>query len=293
MNETRLSETKAKKMVSRNVAVVLGIVCVLLIAGLGVAIGYYTMTINNKDTTISDNDMTISQLNATITDQINTIASLDANITNLTNENNQLQAWLAGNITAYEIQISSLGGQINQLENSENSLQTTYNNYVSDHSYTNEQYQSLSNQLTTLQSEYASLQNQYANLESNYARLEYNYTELIGNYTSLFPPYNGISIDSVNWTGTGNINAGVTGVVVRNWGLNDTTVISLKLFWASGGGYLASSVAVDVVIAGNSTASIQDFLPINGWNTVYDTWTLEVYTLEGYNATSGPLQLVI
>jgi uncharacterized coiled-coil protein SlyX len=282
-----------KKKVSRNVAIVLGTVCILLIACLGIAMAYYTMTINGKDTTINNKEMTINQLNATITEQINTIASLDASITNLTNENNQLQAWLGGNITSYEIQISSLDGQISQLENSENSLQTTYNNYLGDHDYTNEQYQNVSNQMITLQSEYASLQSQYASLESNYASLEYNYTELMANYTSLLPPNNGISIDSVNWTGTGAINAGVTGVVVRNWGLNDTTVISLKLFWTSGGGYLASSVAVDVVIAGNSTASIQDFLPINGWNTVYDTWTLEVYTLEGYSATSGPLQLVI
>jgi hypothetical protein len=158
-----MSETKPKKMVRRSAAIALGIICILLVAGLGVAITYYTITINNKDTTINNDDATINQLNATIKDQINTIASLKATITTLTNEYNQLETWLDGNITSYETQISSLNGQIsslnsqiNQLQNSENSLQTTYNDYVSDHNYTNEQYQSLSNQITSLNSIIAS-----------------------------------------------------------------------------------------------------------------------------------------
>jgi hypothetical protein len=43
-----------KKMVSRSVAVALGIVCIILVAGLGGAVAYYTIKINNKDSTYND-----------------------------------------------------------------------------------------------------------------------------------------------------------------------------------------------------------------------------------------------
>jgi hypothetical protein len=39
-----------KKVVRRSVAIALGIICIILIAGLGGAMAYYTMTINNKNT---------------------------------------------------------------------------------------------------------------------------------------------------------------------------------------------------------------------------------------------------
>lgn len=51
MNETKPSGTKPKKVVSRNIAIALGIVCIILIAGIGGAMAYYTIQINNKDAT--------------------------------------------------------------------------------------------------------------------------------------------------------------------------------------------------------------------------------------------------
>jgi hypothetical protein len=33
--------------------------------------------------------------------------------------------------------------------------------------------------------------------------------------------------------------------------------------------------------------------PINGWNTVYDTWVVKVVTAQGYDATSQPIMLAI
>jgi hypothetical protein len=61
-------ETKPKKMVSRNVAAALGIICIVLVAGLGSAIVYYTMTINDRDQIVNltrskvwVNNQTISQ----------------------------------------------------------------------------------------------------------------------------------------------------------------------------------------------------------------------------------------
>ena len=55
-----MSETKPKKMVSRSVAIALGIACIMLIAGLGVTIGYYTMAINDKEQTITSLNNTVS-----------------------------------------------------------------------------------------------------------------------------------------------------------------------------------------------------------------------------------------
>ena len=278
MSETKPSQTITKKMVSRNVAIALGIICIILVVGLVGAFAYYILTMNDKN---------------------NTISSLNTQISQLTTNNTNFQSWLDGNITAYD-------------------------NYVSDHSYTDEQYQNLLSQITSVQNQLygllsqiesknaqiTSLQNQItsdastinsltsqnSNLQSQYTTLQANYSQLMQDYQvalTKIPPDKGIGIDSVNWSRTGIINAGVTDVVVRNLGVNDTTVISLKLFWTSGGGILASSVSEDITISGNSTSDIKTFLPISGWNSYYDTWTLKVYTLEGYTATSDPLPLVM
>jgi hypothetical protein len=185
-SETKPSETKPKKMHSRSVAVALGIICILLIAGLGGAVAYYTVKLNDKENQINSANNTINQLNANMTDQNSTIVSLNAIITNLTNEENQLQTWLdenktllnqtqawlngnetlllAENITSYEAQISSLNAQIIQLRTwlsgnitayqNEITLYDNqvnqYNNYVADHHHTDEDYNAISSQNTNL-----------------------------------------------------------------------------------------------------------------------------------------------
>src|SRR5271157_4380176 len=223
--------TKERKMVSRNVAIALGIICIVLVA----LIGYFTVT-------------GISAQNS---------------YNNLQNQINQLQAWLDGNITNYETAINSLNSNIASLQNQINSDSTTINSLTSQNS---------------------NLQSQYTSLQANYSQLMQEYQVALAE----IPSDKGITIDAVNYTAGQDI----TGVAVRNLGVNATTVVSLKLYWTTEG-VLASSASVDVVIAGNSTADIQTFLPINGWNTVYDIWTLKVETLEGYNATSDPLMLIL
>jgi rhodanese-related sulfurtransferase len=69
MSETKPDVTKPKKVVGRVVAVALGLVCVLLIASLGVTIAYYTMNNNTLNSKISKLDSELNQLNATITEQ--------------------------------------------------------------------------------------------------------------------------------------------------------------------------------------------------------------------------------
>ncbi len=114
------------KNVGRNIAISLGVVCIILVASLAGTISNYTLIINEKQDTIVDKDSTISSLNwqiaskdAQIAENNDEIASLNAQIADknvqintLTNETVQLQAWLAGNVSALNSQIGDLQGQL-------------------------------------------------------------------------------------------------------------------------------------------------------------------------------------
>jgi len=124
MNEAKSTKTTPRKVVGRNVAIILGIICVLLIASLGGAMAYYTMTINNKDNNlntlnseVSGLNATVNQLNTAITEQNNTINTLNATVNQLNATiieqnstintlNTELEMAHDGNVTAqtaYEI----------------------------------------------------------------------------------------------------------------------------------------------------------------------------------------------
>jgi hypothetical protein len=123
-----------KKMVRRSVAIALGIVCIILVAALGVVtfMGYSPTATNS----VSSLQSKINQLQTW----------LDGNKTLLS----QTQTWLNGNVTDYETQISSLNARITQLQTwldgnitAYNSLQSTHTNYVNDHHHSDEEYNSL------------------------------------------------------------------------------------------------------------------------------------------------------
>jgi len=68
MSETKPNEMKPMKMVRRSVALALGIICIVLIAGLGSAMVYYTITVNDltdianlNKSTLWVNDTTVTQ----------------------------------------------------------------------------------------------------------------------------------------------------------------------------------------------------------------------------------------
>jgi len=84
-----------KKVIGRNVGIALGILCIILVAGIAGAVANYTMVVNNKD---------------------NIIQTKDSEIQTLTNQKNQLQTWLTGNITNLGSQITSLQNQLNTLK---------------------------------------------------------------------------------------------------------------------------------------------------------------------------------
>ena len=225
-------------------------------------------------------------------------------------------------IVVFIVLIAALGGILEYFTTQINDIDARYNNYVATHSHTDSDYDSLSSsthaqiaslqtQMTQLQTEISQLQTwlngnitahssyvsdhtytneQWTILQNQYASLESNLTALMSKYESLIPPNNGITIESVGWNK--GINISVTDVVVRNWGVSATTVISMKLYW-NNQNLFASSASFNVTISGNSTVNISTFLPITGWNTAYDTWNVTIYTLEGYTATSDPLPLAM
>jgi len=83
-----------RKVVSRNVAIGLGVLVVVLLAGLGGAIASYTSVISNKDSQIS----ILSNQNSQLQQQIN-----------------ELQKWLQGNITYLQNQVKDLNTSYIQL----------------------------------------------------------------------------------------------------------------------------------------------------------------------------------
>jgi hypothetical protein len=83
-----------KKTVRRSVAIALGIICVVVVAGLVGAFAYYVneknSTISSLNAQISSKDSQISQLNSQISDQNSTISSLNSQVINLQNQVNNL-----------------------------------------------------------------------------------------------------------------------------------------------------------------------------------------------------------
>jgi hypothetical protein len=97
MSETIPSQTP-KKTVSRNVAVALGIVCILLIAGLGGGLAYYVSTHTHSN----------SDYNALITNNanLNNMVSLNSSTVWV---NNKTITQAAGNYTSWEFKVLYAG----------------------------------------------------------------------------------------------------------------------------------------------------------------------------------------
>jgi hypothetical protein len=98
-----MSEKKPKKMVSRNVAVAFGIICIILAVSLVGAFAYYTPMINDKNSIITNLQNQNEQLQ-TYLNGSNTLLS-------------QTQTWLVDNVTHYTIQIANLQTQMANLQN--------------------------------------------------------------------------------------------------------------------------------------------------------------------------------
>jgi hypothetical protein len=105
------SETTPKRVVRRSVAMALAMMCIVLVAGTGGAIIYYTSAANDKDKTISSQNSQISSLG---------------------NQKNQLQTWLDGNETLLnqtQANNTYLQEQIDSLNSTVTNLQNQVNNF--------------------------------------------------------------------------------------------------------------------------------------------------------------------
>jgi hypothetical protein len=136
-----------------------------------------------------------------------------------------------------------------------------------------------------------SLQTQFNSLSAQFSALNNSYNALMDDYEDLLarvPPEEGIMIESMTWNHGVMSASGITSVTIRNLGDSGVTVNSLKLYY---NGQLQSSVSVSVTIAGNSTATINQYLKPSVYE-LYQSYYLHVYTLEGYTTVSDPIPLV-
>lgn len=136
-NETKPSgtltfEPKRGKVVGRNIAIALGIICIVLVAGLAAVIYMaYSPSVSNSTTSLQSQ---INDLNSTY--------------------------------NGYKSTHSHTNDEFNSLNSQNANLQNQYNTYVGDHNNTNEQYNSLSSQNTNLQNQNTNLQNQVNDLNN-------------------------------------------------------------------------------------------------------------------------------
>jgi TolA-binding protein len=102
-----MSEQKPeKKVVSRTMAIAIGIICIVLAVSLVGSIADYNNIINDKNNTISSLNSQISSLNNIINDKNNTISSLNSQISSLNHSIEEMNS-----------QISDLNGSNNYLQN--------------------------------------------------------------------------------------------------------------------------------------------------------------------------------
>jgi hypothetical protein len=138
-----------KKLVNRNVAIALGIVCIILVAGLGAVLFMgYSPTSGSLQTTFNDYKRTHSHS--------------DSDYNSLSTNNTNLQAWLEGNATQYNDYVSThrhSDSDFNALNSYKNQLET----WLSGNETLLMQAQQ---QIVLLQNQNSGLQSQIANLEA-------------------------------------------------------------------------------------------------------------------------------
>jgi len=101
-----------RKVVSRDIAVAIGILCIVLVAALGVGFTYFS-------TIVRDNNNTVSNLNSEVSTQSNTISALNSQITE---QNNQISA-LNASLTDLKSIAANLQSQIGNMSSQTYSLQ--------------------------------------------------------------------------------------------------------------------------------------------------------------------------
>jgi DNA-binding transcriptional ArsR family regulator len=104
----RRLKASENKVVGRNVALALGIICIVLAATLVGAFAYYVPMINDKDHTISSLGAQISQLHSNITNLQKQIASDNSTINSLTSQVTNLQKEINDLLNATSVNVNEI-----------------------------------------------------------------------------------------------------------------------------------------------------------------------------------------
>lgn len=114
-----------KKVAGGNIAIALGILCIVFVIGLAGTIVSYTSVINSKDATNQNYVSTHTHSN----DEFNNYGS---QITSLQNQ-----------VSSLNTQVNSLNSRITTLQTQTNDLTVEYNNYVANHHHTDQEFDSV------------------------------------------------------------------------------------------------------------------------------------------------------
>jgi hypothetical protein len=120
-----------KKVVGRNVAIALGIICIVFVAALAAAVVQYTSVVNERDETIATKDSDYQSY-------VSTHSYSDTQYGSLQSQYND-----------YVATHHYTDSQYNSLQSQYDSLYSNYNIYVYNHTHTNAEYDNL-NQIVTL-----------------------------------------------------------------------------------------------------------------------------------------------
>jgi TolA-binding protein len=144
-----------KKFVSRSIAIVLGLLCILLLSGVVGAVIYYSNYVSNHTHTDTEYASVTSQL-----------ANANENITSLSEQLSTLQSALANNNTQsanLQAQVDALNGKLISLNKTITTTEDYYNSLV--YVYSTEAHDSAV-QLTAARDQIASLQSQVDSLSA-------------------------------------------------------------------------------------------------------------------------------
>jgi uncharacterized coiled-coil protein SlyX len=251
-----MSEQKPeKKVVSRTVAIAIGIIAIVLVVSLVGAMANYNSIINGKDNTITTTTNQRNKLqtylngNSTLLGQTQTwlngnktlltqtqkwlngnetllsqtqtwlegnITYCNSQITNLQNQKTQLENWLNGNETNYQAQIATLNAQISQLTNWLNGNETYYQNQIT----------SLNSTITSQKAQITSLQSQVTNLQNKITDIEnLSYSQIWVDDQTVNEPAGGTGISYYYWYRSANCSGYVSIDVISATAGAWTTVI--------------------------------------------------------------------
>jgi archaellum component FlaC len=153
-----MGESKSlKRSKLKNPAVLLGALCIALLASTVGLTAYYVPFTNKLNAQIISQESNISTLNSRVVDLDNQISILNKTVND--------QKSIINNQSA---QISSFTSQIAALNLSYSLLQSDYSNYNASHTHADSEFNSLQNNFSSLQTNYTNLKTTFTDLKNNY-----------------------------------------------------------------------------------------------------------------------------